>query len=107
MSLSELKKEVEARNWPHTKEAFHTLYVRGFDKNPEAVQKTEEETEQRKEDLKTLSNENGDLEIVQWNNGVPDFENSKKYFDIAQQNREKIRIYRRASSGIFTLLPRA
>lgn len=25
--------------------------------------------------------ENGDLEIVQWNNGVPDFENSKKYFD--------------------------
>lgn len=25
--------------------------------------------------------ENGDLEIVQWNNGVPDFQNSKKYFD--------------------------
>ncbi len=25
--------------------------------------------------------EGGDLEIVQWHNGVPDFENSKKYFD--------------------------
>ena len=35
MSLSELKKEVEAKNWPHTKEAFHTLFVRGFDKNPD------------------------------------------------------------------------
>ena len=34
MGLSELKHEVDNKYWPYTNHVFQTLYVRGFDKNP-------------------------------------------------------------------------